>query len=391
MQNSPYVSGSKVYSPSFEHEKKTRYFGLSAWAIGAMIAFFINALLFFFFYSFFIEKYNLIGILKNDVVFNLLLSLVLLLPGIIAVAKIRATMMISYRIKAGRIIKGSIRRNANFERKRKELDSRGLLSAKLASAFLNGGSTFSKISRVNRAVIHNLDAVFASEYFDDDEVYKKRIYNNPKFVKETRKYLIYKTDTKKIKIPKIYPELGRGEYRVHGGIMKRAFRRALIVLLVVNFIFITDLTFNSDMYSDRFEIASSENRALIEGFSKFSYHEYESSDHMRLSFSKTLENGRISIIDYYRGIDVRIEKVDAGMVFEVGDKSAFEEVKFFVKTIPYRFDEKEIKSFYSKLQESMSGSRSTFRIFTSGDSENKYRLDIFPYANNLYEVYFKKD
>ncbi|PID82365.1 MAG: hypothetical protein CSB16_01315 [Clostridiales bacterium] len=388
MQNSPYVSGSKVYSPSFEYEKKTRYFSLSVWAIGALIAFFINALLFFV-YSFFIEKYNLIGILRNDISFNLFLSFLLVFPGVIAILKIRATMITSYKIKAGRIIKGKIRLNTNFKRKRKALESRGLLSPKLESAFLERKG--SKLSRINKAVLHNTDAVFASEYFDDDEVYTKKTYNNPKFIKETRKYLIFKTDSKKIKIPKVYPELGRGEYSIHAGLIMRAFRKALIILLLINFIIITDITYHSNKYSDRFEVAISQNQFITEGLSKFSYHEYESSDHMSLSFSKTLENGRISIIDYYRGIDGRIETVDAVMVFEGGDKSALEEVKFFVKTLPYTFDEKEMDFFYSKLQESIDGNRSTFRIFTSGDVENKYWLTLSPYADNLYQVYFRKD
>ncbi len=383
-----------IYAPSYEHERKTNYFKNTTLAVAMMTSFFISLILSPI--AFFIRsQLDIDSYLWNNYSFIMpVFWTILIVPGLFGLMNHLTTMLRSYKIENHKITVAMIDYRYDLDSKKSQAVSAGLLGAQAASLIalnVTAFRFFDSIETIRSArvgISHNTNLDFVKTFFDDDDVYiKRKTYNNPVFIKETKTHLVYKCDEKTVKIPKVYPGLGNKNDKKVPKISERIVTKTLVILLILLCLEVTEATVSSQIYADRVESASTNSKELIEGYSKFGYSNLEEQGSRYTVFRKKVGKKR-SNADYYFDSYGNISSVEADLYYSKGYKDTVEEIKFLVSTLPAKFNENELEDFYQKVSENISGKQNYLKL-TSTDGD--FILVLSPDGDKDYRVYFRKD
>lgn len=232
----------KIFIPSLEEEKKTKAFNKWGWSFASLISFFTVWFLWFMIYSisddFVIESF----ISNNLLLVFLILILIFLVIALFGRGFFNC-LKTSYKIDGNKIIKGIIKREA----KANDLNlinsaiatKYTINSIKNSNNFAYAASAFNNSVHALKLISLNMKRDFVEQYFDTD-VYKKKIYTNPRVIRETKYFVIYLCDNnKKLKVPKAYPNMN---YQTNNEKESSFVSRVLIRILILFFAFSTFFT-----------------------------------------------------------------------------------------------------------------------------------------------------
>lgn len=251
-------------NPSFETEKYTHAFDRILWWIVCLISMFTIGVGVTAVGLCSASALNITSTVLQDytTVILILFFAVMLIIYFIGLLRFSQVLTTSYKFDGSTIIKGTI-------------------GAK--------GGLISKITA-------NTDFDFVKAYFDTDR-YKKTIYENAVLVGETKRYLIYNSNGKTIKILKIYdsmPDLRIAENAVKKSVAGRVIIRAVLVFVIFLALEITDLcvgyakndTVNNEIYES--------NVAIEQILTENGYSVQKMSNTVYLYTKSTADNSRTS-------------------------------------------------------------------------------------------------
>ncbi len=367
------MTKNNIYSPSFNHEAKTKFFEYDYWGISFLIGTVITFLIMTFIVLFgIISKIGLVSILFSNPVLSVFLTATPVILGAVCLGRILGLMLISYRIDNHQIVKAILKRDANFAK----LD----FSETDYSASITG--QFVKSSALN----YNVIPEFTEKYFDDDSIYNKQVYHNPVFLRETNRHLIYQTDEKKIKIPKLYDGLGETRYAGNETTKSRIVKKVIIFCLIAVLINFVDLTVGTYLNNEANEVARVEGKAIVQQFFDYGYTANKGDVCYRLV--KDWPFDRSSEIEMTWGRDGHLESVAAELYFPYGEESAVAELKAFVAAIPQSFNQADKDEFYSQFEAKIKGDDNYYKIRTQ---DGNYILVLIPESKTYFRVYFRAD
>ena len=235
-----------IFIPSFEFERKTKGFNKMLWGFIGLISMFTVGLFVFVFHEMVCSILNITStfISENFWITILLILLFALIFGI-GLYNFINSLLYSYKIEDNKIIKGKIMNVDKVKEIDLTLDT--LITTYMIKNIDNPANITHANALFNSIKIFNLIELntkidFVNQYFDTN-LYKKKVYTNPKLLKETKCNLIYVCDgNKKLKIPKIYDGMNvKLTYNKPSSLISRILIRSLIVFLVFSFISICDL------------------------------------------------------------------------------------------------------------------------------------------------------
>lgn len=282
---------------SFETEKLTHAFSRMLWWIVSLISMFTVGV-----------GVTAVGLCSASVleitstvlqdytaVILILYFVVMLIIYFIGLLRYSMALTTSYKFDGSTIIKGTIR-------------AKGGLISKITS---------------------NTDFEFVKAYFDTDR-YKKTVYENAVLVGETKRYLIYNSNGKIIKILKIYdsmPDLRIAENTIKKSVAGRVAVRAVSIFGIFLALEITDLCIGYAK-NDTVNSEISESNAIIEEIlTENDYSVQKMSNSVYLYTKPTADNSRTSKLRIVYSKSGDIEKSEIELFIEAeSDISALEKL-----------------------------------------------------------------
>lgn len=273
-------------NPSFETEKYTHAFGKMLWWIVSLISMFtigvgVTAVGLC---SASVLKITSTALQDYTTVILILFFVVMLIIYFIGLLRYSMALTTSYKFDGNTIIKGTI---------------------------ATKGSLISKITA-------NTDFEFVRTYFDTER-YKKTVYENAVLIGETKRYLIYNSNGKVIKILKIYdsmPDLRIAENAVKKSVAGRVAVRAISIFAIFLALEITDLCIGYAK-NDTVNSAISESNAMVEGIlTENGYSTQKMSNTVYLYTKPTDDNSRTSKLRIVYDKSGDIDKSETEMFIE---------------------------------------------------------------------------
>lgn len=395
------MNSKNIYSPSYEHEAKTKFFKYDYWGIAALISTLIGILgsIIFMITTSINNDLNLGSVLFANEYLGAGILLVLTFWGAISLGRVMAFMLFSYKIDSHQIVMAQINRDVDFDALDfPEVDD----SVAIKSSFVlrlilmlgrsrgNGGYVeFNDMSRFIRAIQRNTIPQFVERFFDDDAVYKKvQVYHNPVFVRETARHVIYQTDEKKIKIRKLYAGLGDTRYDGKQPIRTRIVNKVFIICAIFVLITAVDIAIGTHLNNERIEISHVQGEQIGQQFMEYGYSGTQNDVSHSFYLEKECPFNRTSQIELFWGRDGSVESVDAELFFAYGDQAAIDELKCFVESIPQSFDSAELAEFYRQFESKIEGDDNFFKLYTK---DGNYKLVLIPENKEFFRVYFRED
>lgn len=284
-------------NPSFETEKLTHAFGRMLWWIVSLISMFTVGVGVTAIGLCSASVFKITSTVLQDCTAIILIPFfaVMMIIYFIGLLRFALALTTSYKFDGNTIIKGAIRAK---------------------------GGLISKITA-------NTDFEFVKAYFDTDR-YKKTVYENAVLVGETKRYLIYNSNGKTIKILKIYdsmPDLRIAENSVKKSVAGRVIVRAVLVFAVFLTLEITDLCIGYAK-NDTVNNAISESNAMVEEIlTENGYSVQKMSNTVFLYTRSSADNSRTSQLRIIYDKNGDIDKSETEMFIEnESDISALEKL-----------------------------------------------------------------
>ena len=246
-----------IFSPSFKFERKTKALNISLWGFVGLISMFstfLFAIVPYLFLSYFFDIASAF-ILDNLAVIMGISTMIFALIFGIGLYKFLNTLLCSYKFEDNKIIKGKIISPDKVNGIDLAFDT--IMTTYMAKNITNSKAVVAGNAAINMNSIINLiklntNQEFVDKFFDTD-IYKKKIYNNPRLLKETKYSLVYICEgNKKLVIPKLYEGMN---ITINNGsessLLSRILVRSLIVLCIFFLFTMIDLFIgigNNDEY-----------------------------------------------------------------------------------------------------------------------------------------------
>lgn len=376
-----------IFIPSLNEEKKTGAFNNICWSFACLISMFVIVVLVYAPHLFLCSQLGITGTVISECHWLLAyVELIFALVFGVGLYFFLRNLMFSYKIEQNKITRGRII-NAG---QTKGMDP--VLSAALASYMLKNAGNVDKVRNASTVInLHNIfqlislnmNEAFVADFFDT-EFYRKKEFENPRLVKDTKHALVYIDDNgKKIKIPKLYVNgigsLSSSDADVthdneertsvkSRSFLSRILLRALIILLVSCAVSFADLALgymdNPKSLADIDETFSQLETAL----SSLGYRTEQINERC-YRFTKDVTNGetdRTSDIKYYFDRHGNITDVQMEVYFS-SSSDAEAELPFIINSIGSGFTERQITAFINDVKACIAG-EAVFSRITSGDN-----------------------
>lgn len=362
------------YIPNYYFERKTQafnlYLGFPVYIISLFIVVFgviipcVFIMSFLDLESIFLWEYS-----------NYLFVVFVVGGAIVAVKKgisLLSSMKTSYKIEGNKLIRGMNSNEGDISD-----EEMAIQAACLRTMFKNMGKnstmfnlaySISNFISIFKMIMLNYNYDYVERFFDTD-CYKKKEFTNPVLVKETKYCLIFKTDTRKVKIPKIYPGISK-EPNVKGkSISRRIIKRIIVVLLIAIIFSLTDISYNFYKNPTYKESISNTWEELSDGLLDYEFSPHETRKHV---FARSVGE-RYSEVKYYLDKDGQIIDVDINIYYptQSGDKE--DEIRYIISTVNHNFNENEISEFVEALNQSV---EEGFTYYKLNSTDGKYTLLI---------------
>ncbi len=364
-----------IFYPSFKFERKTKALNISVWGFVGLISMFSTFLFVIVPYLFLSDFFDIVSAFILDNLGIVMVTYIIIFALIFGIGlyKFLITPLYSYKFEDNKIIKGRI---INSEKiKGKDLAFDAIMTTYMAENITNSTSVMAGNAAINMNTIDNLTKLntnqeFVNKFFDTD-IYKKKIYNNPKLIKETKYSLIYICDgNKKLVIPKLYEGMNITKNNgSESSLLSRVLVRSLIVLCIFFIFSMIDLFIGISN--------NNKNKSNINNTCEFiqtNLNNYGYSINRNCNFEKIVSNTRTSTIKYNINKNGNITKVDLDLYYDISSYSD-DELKYIISTLNTDFSNDEINNFIEKVNSCVNGDCSytklkSLRIDLSGGFVN---------------------
>jgi len=266
--------------------------------------------------------------------------------------------MTYYKFEDGKIIKGRIQKADKVKGLDLVIDT-ALLTNMIKN--INNSSSFvasnaaSNLNKIANLISLNGNPEFVEKYFDT-ELYKKKVYENPKLVRTTKYSLIYECDNnKKLVIPKIYEGMCDTESKKGSSFIGRILKRSVIVFIIALIIAIIDLSAGYNTNNEYVSSISNVKNTIEQEFNYYGYTSKKINEKM-YRFTKELGNGdRTSEVSYYFDKNGNIKDVDIQLYYNSTSKNVENELTYIISTINDKFDSNEVSDFIDLVKENLAG------------------------------------
>lgn len=361
------------YYPNFSFEKKTRAFNPYLGCPVLMISLFTVGVI----GSALHRLIAYLADLKSTVIMEygtFAIPLVILVFVVIMITKGVSwvlSLLTSYKFEGDKLIRGRNVYSGPVETVDMVVQTvnMGMMISNLKNlTMVNLGNSISNYIELFRRIRLNCNYEYVQKCFDTD-YYKKKEFTNPRLVKETKYFLVYGTDTKKIKIPKIYPGLCVDPNVMPKKLSGRIAVRAIIIFLIAMTLSFADLCAASFMNSTYKGNVAGTLKQISEVFSEYGYTPHEFLDN---AFVRN-EGERKSEVKYTIYKDGQIREVDVEVYLLGHSKNKGDEIRYIIGTINHEFDEVEVSGFLEALNLSLDGEFTYYKLIST---DGKYTLII---------------
>lgn len=363
-----------IFVISLKLESKTKALSKTLWGPACLISIFSLGII----YCLHLMLCSLLNVVSTVTLDNITifvgLILLFVVISMIKITKFLDTLMSSYKFEDNRIIKGKITNTNEVNGESLVLDT--IVTAYMSSNIGNSNkvhnaNTIRGIYELIKLIELNTNREFVEEYFDT-ELYKKKIYNNPKLYKETKYSLIYTCDNKKkLVIPKIYEGMNITQNnQKESPIIGRTLIRVWLIFLILLGLSFADLLIG---YKNNPNYISNINNkySYIENGLKLYGYTSEKRSELCYEFRKEISDKKKSTVKYIFDKMGNIDKVEVQLYFD-NTMYVDQELDFILKSLDDHFTNNEIDEFISKVNLCISGNCSYGKL-TSG--KNLLRID----------------
>lgn len=348
-----------VLIPSHAVEKRTRALNIGVWGFVGVISMFSVCLVVFASHLMFVYILNITSTFLSDhILVDVILLMAFALLFGVGLFICLSSLQKAYIIQPDKIIIGKITNKAN-RNDVKSLSVQADLLAYMADNVTNG----SKVSAANgiknlfgilNLIFSNMEEGFAQQFFFT-ELYKRKEYNNPELIKETKHFYIYRCGSKKLRIRKIYTGMDRNvQDAKETSMLKRVVTRALLVFLLFSALSLGDLAAGFSKNSDYISNIT-ENFTKIEGsLADFEYTSKQINNKC-YRFEKPVSSQRTSYITYSFGLDGSVEKIEFDIYFDQSSDQMEEEVEYLFTSLYDDITKQQIEKFIQDIQSTLRG------------------------------------
>lgn len=369
----------KIFIPSFKFERKTRAFNIVLWGFVALISMFtIGGIFCFHLMVCSIADIVSTFISDNMNIFTLLIFILAIIFGIF-LFKFQNALLHSYKFQNNQIIKGKILnpdKVSNVNLAVNAATTKYMVKNIGNPKNVMTANTISNMSNILELISLNTKFEFVEQYFDT-ELYRKKIYNNPRLLKETKYSLVYICDNnKKLKIPKVYEGMNvTFDNKKSTSLVGRILVRSLVVFLIFSLLSIGDLVIGYNNNSHYISSISEVYSNIEYNLSSYGY-SVKKINEKCYEFEKIVSNDRTSRLKYIFDKNGNIIDVNIDLYFYTSDNIE-PELEFIIKSLNDNFTDYEINSFISEIISCINNScsyskliseKNTLRIGTSGGS-----------------------
>ena len=351
-----------IFFPSFELERKTQCLTKTLWGFATLISVFTIFLIAF---PIYLLLYNILDLVNGFLFNNMVVIIIAIIITIIILTIFKLYMFLdmvlsSYKFENNQIVKGNILHNqSDFEKFKADYLSEGYIETSnllyrgmtlLSLRYLSLFSTLQirGISKIITGILLNINGDFVNKYFDTD-VYKKKCYDNPRLIKETKKVFIYMCDNNKVvRIPKIYDGMGVKINSPDGpSILARVIFMSVIIFLAFVLFAVGDLTVN---YNNNSQYISDIANIYSELETNLSYYGYSSNkiNETCWEFRKNVLNDRISTLKYQFDKKGDIKNVDIEILFNATTNINME-LEFIIRSAYSDLSDYEVDEFIADV------------------------------------------
>lgn len=292
-------------------------------------------------------------ILDNLVVVASISTMIFALIFGIGLYKFLNTLLYSYKFEDNKIIKGKIISPDKVKGINLAFDT--IMTTYMAKNITNSKAVVAGNAAINMNGIINLiklntNQEFVDNFFDTD-IYKKKIYNNPRLLKETKYSLVYICEgNKKLVIPKLYEGMNITiNNSSESSLLSRILVRSLIVICIFFLFTMIDLFIgigNNDEYKSNINDTC---KVIQTNLNDYGY-----SMTRNCNFEKLVSNSRTSTIKYSIDKNGNITKVSLELYYDTSSYSD-NELKYIISTLNTDFSNNEINNFIELVNSCVNG------------------------------------
>lgn len=362
-----------IYCPSFEAEKTTRAFNRHIWWFVSLISLFTVGIGVFAAFHPFMSSF--LGLVSSPVTDHMAVP-ILACTFIFAALAYQLVMfltelMTSYSFENNRIVKGKIQNKI-------PPSAASLINDAAVTAYMlkNAGDSGrvmtaqagKNLGNILQLIEYNMNPAFVSQCFDTD-IYKKKVYTNPVFVKETRYTLVYNCENGKLVIPKIYAGLCSSDSEPRSFIL-RIVIRSIIVFAIGLMIACADLGYGSSQNKENLSNIADTRDTIGRELGGYNY-AVDKVNSKVYKFSKS-DGIKKSEITYYFDKNGAVEDVDIQLYY---NDTAFEnELWYIISSMDESFNEDEVDDFISQAVENVNSEHPDYTILRSENEKYSLRL-----------------
>lgn len=288
-------------------------------------------------------------------------------------------LLTSYKFEKDKLIIGKNQYDGPIDLKKAAAQAVGfetLISNITNRQIASVGSTISRFGTLTRKIKLNCNYNYVKEYFDTS-YYKKKEFTNPRFAGETKYFIIFDTDTKMVKIPKIYPRLCKEPDTKPAGISRRILLRSTAVFMIALALSFADICVGASMNSTYKKNISYALEQIGEELSQYGYAQKETSENV---FARN-EGEHESQIKYWIDKTGHVEEISVSIYYSSASENAENEIRTILGTVDYNFDEKDVSEFISALKDSLDGDLSYYRLVSD---DGKHIITISDFDGYIY-------
>lgn len=349
-----------IFYPSFKFERRTKAFNKYIWWFVSLISMFtVSLLVFTMFHTFMCWFLNLVStFIQDNFTFIVFIPIIMYSGLSYQFLQWLRGLMTSYKFEDGKIIKGKIQKADKVKGLNLAIDAVALTNMIKNinnSSSVVASNAVSNLNNIFNLISLNTKPEFVEQYFDT-ELYKKKVYENPKLVRTTKYSLIYVCDNnKKLVIPKIYEGMCDTESQKESSFIGRILKRSAIVFIIALIIAIVDLSAGYNINNEYVSSISNVKNTIEQEFNYYGYTSKKINEKM-YRFTKKLENGdRTSKVSYYFDKNGNIKDVDIQLYYNSTSENIESELTYIISTINADFDSKEVSTFIDLVKENLTG------------------------------------
>ncbi len=376
-----------IYCPSYAFERRTKAFNKYIWWFVALVSAFTVSVGVTAFHACMSSVLGIVSsLIKDYLVVFCIVPVLIFVALTYQLVQMVGALLTTYKLENGCLVKGKIQRPDSVHLS--DLVYQGITTVQMLDSGLDSdtvlaGNASFNWRQITKLIRLNMNKDFVAAYFDTD-LYKKKIYYNPKLIKTTKYSLIFACDNKKkLVVPRIYEGLYAEQNRAESSFVGRIVKRSVLVFLIAFVAAVVDLAVGFSKNDAYVSDISATMETLEDNWNAFGYESKDVNEKVCRFVKEINGSDRTAEIKYYFDKHGNIKDVDFQLYYEAGSQNAAAELEYLIDTMEDDFDSEEVDEFIEAVTESLNGNPKhkklqsdnyTLRMGTSGEY-----LDIHDY------------